>query len=245
MNNCIIFAAIILSQVIFFIVISFFCRISYKAIVYNLSYGLLIGLPFGLVYDILFGKYVGIFFYRFEWSFAFIALNSLLSYGIAISTSLSILSNLKFSNRNKLNSYNSTLLIIISSIITLLCIQLVFISNILFKMILSGIIILALCEILLYLKRIKGVTQFYNKKNFWIIFKIYTFSVAMGIWYEASNILFPLWSWRLSTVLTRLETELIIIFFGYFILVFPMVTILIITKQNKPTQPDAGHNASF
>lgn len=81
------FFLVITVQFIFFVAHAFMVGESRNILLY-LRRGLLIGIPFGVMFDLIFGKVFGFWDYTFGYTWWFLTINSLFSYGLMIANIL-------------------------------------------------------------------------------------------------------------------------------------------------------------
>ena len=224
------FFTIIFCQFVVFLVFALVKKKTIREMLWSLKYGLLLGVPLGVFFDITAGYYGGVFDYgEGHWNAFFLFMNGLLSYGIAIATLL--IFNISFPKiQNNKNNFLKALLFFMA-----LAGILVFVfanEFVLARMIGIGFIFIFLGEFLLlnYAQKYGPVSSLFrrNSKSF---LQIATLSISIGLIYEICNWYNPLWYFTQSKFLTNFHLEILIVLFGYFVLVHSMYAFWEIFKK--------------
>ena len=79
---------VIFLQLVIFVAAVFARKVSRRRVARYLLFGLIFGLPFGIAFDLVIGKYLHVFTYTLGFTWPFLVLNGLFSYGLFTATVL-------------------------------------------------------------------------------------------------------------------------------------------------------------
>lgn len=234
------FWIIISIQFLFFVFLYMRAKMPIVALLKLLTISMFFGVIFGFIFDSVFGL-LGLFsyvhmngsasLYSTGLSATQIAINGILSYGLAAATTYFIVPK-----RSKIKRFNFKKIVAISLLVAAVAsaIGLYFLEHDIYSLFLGGLVVITLGEAVallcdesgpfLSLARTRRVSVFVV---FWVN------SVAIGLLYELANYFFPFWMWLPGGEYSHLLVELLVIMFGYVVLIHPMVIFWQIVQKNK------------
>jgi hypothetical protein len=86
-----------------------------------------------------------------------------------------------------------------------------------------GGLVLAIAESAAIWRRVEGPLTLAAKNHFSQLVRLWIFSVILGVVYEASNAVFPVWRWRPLDGVSYPIYEAIMVLTGYFVLAYTIV----------------------
>lgn len=227
------FVAVIAIQFLWFAFITL-TRGSLSAAPRRLVIGALVGLPVGLVFDVAIGWAGSIFHYAgLELKGSFLLLNSLLSYGLAIATVLTM--NVggmpPYVGRHRRLALAVACLALVVLSLPLLLIP-VDARSPMEAMLLIGASVLAVSEVVALLSGRTGYLLQFAEGRWKPALRIWLFAIATGVVYEITNHFFPLWVWANQSP-TPIVNMLLIVVFGYFVLFLPIFSLMGILRSYR------------
>jgi hypothetical protein len=187
----------------------------------RLALGAIAGLPLGIVFDVIIGNAASVFHYSgMELEGSFLLLNSVLSYGLAVATVLTV--NARGLPRS--TGRRPWFVLAGAGVATAIGFFLLLQGRSpMVTMFLVGTLVLIASEGAAHAMGRQGYVQQLASGRWRPIARIWVFSVATGAVYELANHFFPLWVWANKSP-TLAGNMLLIVAFGYFVLFVPIFT---------------------
>jgi hypothetical protein len=179
---------------------------------------LVAGLPLGIGFDLLIGDGRGVFAYEIAPGWFFLAVNGVLSYGLAIATA-ALFPRVVVARRAARTRRVALLLALALAGVVLFALLP---ATTLARMFAAGWVVISGGEVLLALAGRSGPLGELlagDARPFW---RLWRWSAALGLAYEAANAVLQVWDWALDASLPRTLSELFIVAFGYVVLFHPM-----------------------
>lgn len=217
------FSLLLLTQLIVLIAMAVFWHVAPKRVFAVTIQSMIIGAPLGLAFDLLIGRYETIFSYHIEVGrFFFYLLNGLLSYGLALATIW--LLPVRLPRQSNRTSGIAAAMSVCLSLLVLIALPSRELTT-LVVMLVGGMAILGCSEVIARVCGFQGTISAFLDGEPKQLFQLWFTSIALGTAYEITNVLFPVWIWEPMQGLSFVESELLIIVFGYFVLVYPMFVV--------------------
>lgn len=190
---------------------------------------------FGIAYDIFVGHMVGVFAYPMvaildpvQYS-VFLGLNSVISYGIFACTVAVLPIRLKSIS----TCYASRLKIIFGISIILSCVLSLILPPA-FMVFVVGAVIVFSCEfIFLVFERMGPIAGLFRRDSR-LFLTLWGYSISLGLCYEAANSVIRLWEWTFFPPNLRVLGDILVVLFGYFVLLAPALVISRLTLDSDP-----------
>jgi hypothetical protein len=178
------------------------------------------GIPLGLAYDALLGLFGQIFTYPDVGNVPlFLLLNSILSYGSALCTAwLLPCASIAHSTGRIRIAAMLFLSVLIGAVAWFYAADM----SSLVRVFLVGALVIVAAELIAMTRGQLGPALAITKGTVAPIVCLMTWSIVIGAIYETANFLFPLWQWNLDSTVPMWIVEILIIAFGYFVLIHPM-----------------------
>jgi hypothetical protein len=183
----------------------------------------LLGTGLGLVFERLMGAVWSIFQYPdVTQTVAFLLLNSVFSYGTALFTAWLLPCSISTHGSTKLRVAAAVSMAALIGIFVLLG---PINSSQPVRVFVVGALTVTAVELSALIMGRVGPVLAITRRQFSPLACLATWSVAIGAIYEAANYLFPLWRWNLGPDIPDLTAETLVITFGYFVLIHPMLVL--------------------
>lgn len=214
------FAAVIAVQLLWFIFVSL-GRVTVRRAFINLALGGAAGVPLGFFFDLVIGKFASIFHYTgIPITLCFMLVNGILSYGLAIATVLSAgyeALPVRGSGRRAIAS------LVAAAAFSLAVLLPVHRMPPIAGMFLLGAMVLLFSEALAMACCRLGYIAQVGEGRFRPALRLWIFSGATGLVYEAANSIFDLWTWE-NRFPTPLANLVMVVLLGYVVLLLPIFT---------------------
>ncbi len=224
------FFIIVLAQFFFFLFFYVRNRTTKVSLVKMVLLSLVAGLIGGLLFDITFGM-LGAYVYKVEGnkdifystglSLYQLIWNDILSFGLAVLTSYYITSKKELYKKKAIKND----VIGVLSFLVLLSIALSFLVQVgVVALFIYGVGVIAFGECLLVLRGQNGpFLSLLMTRNYSSFIVFWANTVLIGFLYEVVNYLFPFWVWLPRSDYSHLSIEILIVLFGYMVVLHPMV----------------------
>jgi hypothetical protein len=180
----------------------------------------LLGTCLGLVFERLMGAVWNIFQYpEVTQTVAFLLLNSVFSYGTALFTAWLLPCSMPTHDSTRLRVAAAVFLTALVGIFAWLDPT---ISSQLVRVFVVGALTVTAVELSAAVLGRVGPLLAMTRGQFSPLACLATWSLAIGAIYEAANYVFPLWRWNLGPDIPDWTAEILVITFGYFVLIHPM-----------------------
>lgn len=203
---------------------------------YLLLVGLLLGIPYGLGMDLLVGGQNKIFnYYGKEQSWVFLLANWLFSYGFCISTVFVFAYRERPAKRTSKSLFFGLALLLCACAVAW---RIAVIDITLLRMVWLGLILILASELVYLAYQKMGYVERLLRLD-GKIWSFWLFSILTGVVYEIANFAFPLWAWD-NQFPTREINLILIIVFGYCVLLYPIMAMKLIASEMRSTGDDAN-----
>jgi hypothetical protein len=183
----------------------------------------LLGTALGIVFERLMGAVWNIFLYPdVPQTVTFLLLNSLFSYGTALITAWLL--------PCRMGTHGSTWLRLLAAVSLAALIGAFVLLGLadtpqLLRVFVVGALTVAAAELSAVILGRVGPLLAVTRRQFAPLACLALCSIAIGLIYEAANYLFPLWRWNLGPDIPDWAAEALVIGFGYFVLIHPMLVL--------------------
>jgi hypothetical protein len=215
------FMAMVTCQVVIFFAFAKVRRLSLHHVSIIIGPSLVFGLPFGLMFDLIIDCGASIFQYFLGQDITFLALNGLLSYGVAVATAARFPREV-IRRRSQRLSRSDLAIILAAAILIGAGLLALRISGPLLEMFWAGTIVITFGEITALLAGWFGPVARLLRGEFRPFCSYWINSMVLGSMYELVNSSFPVWHWTLARSIPNWSVELFVIAFGYFVLFHPI-----------------------
>lgn len=220
------FIGLVLAQLTMFVAASVWWGVAWRSMSGTLCRSAALGLPLGLIFDFLIGRFSFVFTYEtFFPTWMFYLLNGILSYGLAVATVSLIPEKLAQLPSRK----NLQCTLPIAGLCLILLLQPFRLPD-LVALFVRGGLVLAIAESAAIWRRVEGPLTLAAKHHFSQLVRLWIFSVILGVVYEASNAVFPVWRWRPLDGVSFPIYETIMVLTGYFVLAYTIVIFIHISS---------------